>query len=123
MTRRDSLKCIHEPFGDAFYYGPERLSSRFEDDEKARFDSGFQNSTYKTIVDRIEKEGAEVRITPPSPCPVPGTPYLRCTVFAGRCGLSCSEHIQQHFDPLSFCSTLVGYSPTPPGKDALLVLK
>ena len=36
MTRRDELKCIHDPFGDAFYYGPERLSDRFADDEEAR---------------------------------------------------------------------------------------
>ena len=64
MTCRDTLKCIHEPFGDAFYYGPERLSSRFEEDEKARLTTGFSESTYKTIIDRFEKEGGEVRITP-----------------------------------------------------------
>ncbi|MCJ1460436.1 hypothetical protein MMC28_010818 [Mycoblastus sanguinarius] len=66
MTCRDTLQCIHEPFGDAFYYGPERLSSRYESDEKGRMVSGFSNSTFKTILDRIEKEGAEVRITPSS---------------------------------------------------------
>lgn len=69
MTRRDSLKCLHEPFGDAFYYGPERLSSRFEKDENGRVESGFENSTFKTILDRIEKEGAEVRSILPSPKP------------------------------------------------------
>ena len=63
MTRRDTLKCFHEPFGDAFYYGPERLSSRYENDEKARLDSGFAQSTFGTVLDRIQKEGAEVRIT------------------------------------------------------------
>ena len=26
MTRSDILKCHHEPFGDAFYFGPERIS-------------------------------------------------------------------------------------------------
>ena len=66
MTRRDSLKCIHEPFGDAFYYGPERLSSRFEEDEKGRSESGFEDSTFKTVLDRLDREGAEVRFTPPS---------------------------------------------------------
>jgi hypothetical protein len=65
MTRRDSLQCVHEPFGDAFYYGPERLSSRFENDEEQRVDSGFSNSTYQTILDRFERESAEVRIIPP----------------------------------------------------------
>ena len=61
MTRRNSLQTIHEPFGDAFYYGPERMGSRFEDDEEARKESGFANSTFKTILDRIDSEADEVR--------------------------------------------------------------
>jgi hypothetical protein len=61
MTRRDTLTCVHEPFGDAFYFGPERLSDRYENDEKARIESGFADSTYKTIFDRIEREGKKVR--------------------------------------------------------------
>jgi hypothetical protein len=60
MTRRDKLQCVHEPFGDAFYYGPERLSSRYENDKQARLDSGFSESTYKTILDRIDRENSEV---------------------------------------------------------------
>jgi hypothetical protein len=60
MTRRDALTCVHEPFGDAFYFGLERLSDRPEYDEKAREDSGFAESTYKTIFDRIERESIEV---------------------------------------------------------------
>ncbi|PYH95083.1 hypothetical protein BO71DRAFT_212567 [Aspergillus ellipticus CBS 707.79] len=59
MTRRDTIQCIHEPFGDAFYYGPERLSSRFADDEQARLDSGFSQSTFQTVLDRIERENSE----------------------------------------------------------------
>jgi len=58
MTRRN-LTCIHEPFGDAFYFGPERLGSRYEDDEKARQESGFADSTYQTILDRIDQESEE----------------------------------------------------------------
>jgi hypothetical protein len=61
MTRRDILTCIHEPFGDAFYFGPERLSPRYENDEKARQESGFADCTYKSIFERIEREGKEVR--------------------------------------------------------------
>jgi hypothetical protein len=61
MTRRDTLQCIHEPFGDAFYFGPERLSVRYENDERARIESGFSESTFKTIFDRIEREASEVR--------------------------------------------------------------
>ncbi|EGE05953.1 hypothetical protein TEQG_04960 [Trichophyton equinum CBS 127.97] len=59
MTRHDTLKCIHEPLGDAFYYGPERLSKRYEDDEEARIQTGFHESTYKTIFDRFDREASE----------------------------------------------------------------
>jgi hypothetical protein len=66
MTRQDILTCVHEPFGDAFYFGPERLSSRYENDEKPREASGFSDSTFKTIFERIEREGKEVRpLLPP----------------------------------------------------------
>lgn len=61
MTRRKSLQTIHEPFGDAYYFGPERMGSRFENDEQAREESGFADSTFKSILDRIDKEGEEVR--------------------------------------------------------------
>jgi hypothetical protein len=60
MTRRDTLNCVHEPFGDAFYFGPERLSPRFEDDVEAREKSGLSNATFQTIFDNIEKRGSEV---------------------------------------------------------------
>ncbi|OJD34507.1 uncharacterized protein BKCO1_22000133 [Diplodia corticola] len=59
MTCRDTLQCVHEPFGDAFYFGPERLSDRYENDLKARAESGFEDSTYRTIFDRIERENTE----------------------------------------------------------------
>lgn len=61
MTRTDVLQCVHEPFGDAFYFGPERLSDRYENDEEARKESGFENSTFKTIFDRLDAESTEVR--------------------------------------------------------------
>ena len=61
MTRRNSLATVHEPFGDAFYFGPERMGARFEEDEQSREESGFADSTFKDILDRIEREGAEVR--------------------------------------------------------------
>lgn len=59
MTRRDTLQCVHEPFGDAYYFGPERLAERYEDDVQARKESGYSDSTYKTIFDRIAREGSE----------------------------------------------------------------
>ena len=59
MTRPD-LNCLHEPSGDAFYYGPERLGVRYEDDEEARDRSGFSRTTYRTVFDSIESEVAQV---------------------------------------------------------------
>lgn len=64
MTRRDDIQTIHEPFGDAFYYGPEKMGTRFSKDEEACKQSGFAESTFKTIMDRIERESAEVRRCP-----------------------------------------------------------
>ncbi|KAF1998423.1 hypothetical protein P154DRAFT_495470 [Amniculicola lignicola CBS 123094] len=61
MTRRDALQTCHEPFGDAYYFGPERLAERYEDDKDARIDSGYADYTYKTIFDEIQKENAEGR--------------------------------------------------------------
>lgn len=61
MTRTDILNCVHEPFGDAFYYGPERLSSRYEEDVQGRQASGFSDSTYKSIFEKLEKEAEKVR--------------------------------------------------------------
>ena len=61
MTQRATIQCVHEPFGDAFYYGPERLSDRFEHDEQARVDSRFSKSTYLTVLERLEREASEVR--------------------------------------------------------------
>lgn len=63
MTRRDTLQTVHEPFGDAYYFGPERLAERYEKDAKAREESGYADSTYRTIFDRIQKDNSEVRIS------------------------------------------------------------
>lgn len=87
MTQRSTIQCIHEPFGDAFYYGPERLSDRFEDDEQARLDSGFSESTYLTVLERIEREASEGKrvfikdidhyLLPPNDLPASVAPSLR----------------------------------------------
>jgi hypothetical protein len=62
MTRHDTLQCVHEPFGDAYYFGPERLAERYENDPQARKESGYEESTYRTIFDRIARENSEVRL-------------------------------------------------------------
>lgn len=90
MTRRNSIQTIHEPFGDAFYYGPERLGTRFENDEEARQKSGFAESTFKTIMDRIEREAAEVFSLRSHFGPF-ATPYLFIRPLS-------SGHALKHFD-------------------------
>lgn len=68
MNCQERVQCIHEPFGDAFYYGPERLSERYENDPKGRRESGFEKSTYRTIFENIDSQNSKVRY-PPLSCP------------------------------------------------------
>jgi len=63
MTRPDILNCIHEPFGDAFYFGPERLSDRYADDEKTRVESGFGDVRFRDVVDSLMSEVEKVRFS------------------------------------------------------------
>ncbi|KXH48852.1 hypothetical protein CNYM01_04868 [Colletotrichum nymphaeae SA-01] len=60
MSRRDKLACVHEPFGDAFYYGPERTGERFENDAEGREKSGFAETTYADVLRQIEEAGKDV---------------------------------------------------------------
>lgn len=64
MTRRGSIKTVHEPFGDAWYFGPERLADRYANDSEKRAGSGFSDSTYHTIMEEINRNNAEVRHRP-----------------------------------------------------------
>ncbi|KAK1466890.1 hypothetical protein CMEL01_10883 [Colletotrichum melonis] len=61
MSRRDKLACVHEPFGDAFYYGPERTGERFENDAEGREKSGFAETTYADVLRQIEEAGKDKR--------------------------------------------------------------
>jgi hypothetical protein len=69
MTRRDVLECSHEPFGDAFYFGPEFLSDRYRDDPEARQASATGNKTYKDVLDEFAQIENEVREFLSSSCP------------------------------------------------------
>ena len=64
MTRTDVLKCCHEPFGEPFYYGPERLGSRFDGEtleaKAFRDNTGFSHVTYKDIVDQLLSKSPQV---------------------------------------------------------------
>lgn len=68
MARRDILESVHEPFGDAFYYGPEILSDRFRNDTATREQSGFSHKTYKDVLDEVMDAGKDVSQSPPPPC-------------------------------------------------------
>ncbi|GKU03389.1 branched-chain-amino-acid aminotransferase 2 [Fusarium langsethiae] len=59
MARRDILESVHEPFGDAFYYGPEILSDRFRNDTATREQSGFSNKTYKDVLNEVMDAGKD----------------------------------------------------------------
>jgi hypothetical protein len=62
MTCLDTLSCVHEPFGDAWYFGPERLSPRYasEDDAKmARERSNFGNYTYRNVFEAMDEQKAK----------------------------------------------------------------
>ncbi|KAJ2906689.1 hypothetical protein MKZ38_000425 [Zalerion maritima] len=63
MTRKKDVNTVHEPFGDAFYWGPERWSERFMNDNSAREQSGYSKSTYKDVFDYIMSHDKDVSIT------------------------------------------------------------
>lgn len=50
-SKHDTI-CVHEPFGDAFYFGPERMSTRFSDKECN--DSPYSHTTYRSVVEDIQ---------------------------------------------------------------------
>lgn len=66
MTRRDILQSSHEPFGDAYYFGPEFLGDRYRDDPEAREASPAKNKTYKDVLDEFAEIEDEVRLLLPS---------------------------------------------------------
>jgi hypothetical protein len=54
MTCRDTLSCVHEPFGDAWYFGSERLMDRYGKEERER--SGYGRCTYSDVVKEMDDE-------------------------------------------------------------------
>ena len=58
LNRPDEVACVHEPFCDAYHMGPEKMSRRF--DERQRVESGFSQSTYRIVLNNIQKACEEV---------------------------------------------------------------
>jgi hypothetical protein len=59
MTCKDTLSCVHEPFGDAWYFGPERLNPRYSDEvdsSKERDSKGFSNATYRDTFESLDAQ-------------------------------------------------------------------
>lgn len=57
---REELHCIHEPFGDPYYFGPERMSDRFSADEIKG--NQFENTTFADVLASLPEEAEGKRI-------------------------------------------------------------
>jgi len=55
MTCCDSLEVSHEPFGDVWYFGREKLCSRYSDEERQK--SGYADTTYEDVIDELAQLG------------------------------------------------------------------
>ena len=65
MTRRDGLNCLHEPFAECFYFGPERMAERYANGmmEERRLASGFTDATYSSVMEKIQAEYGMVGVS------------------------------------------------------------
>ncbi|CAZ80845.1 unnamed protein product [Tuber melanosporum] len=61
MMTREDLRCVHEPFGDAFYFGGERIGERYfgKEHQGVRDKSGFSETTYRDVVSNISGGGED----------------------------------------------------------------
>jgi len=59
MTRTD-LQCVHEPFGESYYFGRERLAQRYS--EKECSESQYKDSTYRKDLDSLLEQNRKCRI-------------------------------------------------------------
>ena len=58
MTRPDVLNCLHEPFAEPFYFGPERMAERYTNglNENRRLASGHKKTNYYDVMEKIKME-------------------------------------------------------------------
>jgi hypothetical protein len=61
VTRGKDIICVHEPFSDAYHWGPEKLSQRYEDIENLRVEKGYATYTYQTALQIINDAKIHVR--------------------------------------------------------------
>lgn len=60
MAHPDVSTCFHEPFGDAFYFGPERLCERYPE----HHDVTNEDMTYGAILHDIFEKASEHQVLP-----------------------------------------------------------
>ncbi|KAI8626835.1 hypothetical protein F5Y19DRAFT_191100 [Xylariaceae sp. FL1651] len=74
LTRAEDIECVHEPFSDAYHWGPEKLTERYENVEKLRAEKGYENYTYRTaldIIDDAKLQGKRVFVKDMGKCLLP----------------------------------------------------
>lgn len=49
LTRPDEIRVLHEPMGDAWYFGPEKQSKRYSDEECRNEFKQFEDSSYEKV--------------------------------------------------------------------------
>ncbi|ORY92928.1 hypothetical protein BCR35DRAFT_320083 [Leucosporidium creatinivorum] len=58
LQRPKEFKVLHEPMGDAYYFGPEKVSNRFDDAKCSKDYAHFADSTFKKTWDNIIKHNS-----------------------------------------------------------------
>ncbi|KAI8943960.1 hypothetical protein F4801DRAFT_585969 [Xylaria longipes] len=74
LTRADDIECVHEPFSDAYHWGPERLTERYENVEQLRAERGYGDYTYRTalsLIDNAKSRGKRVFVKDMGKCLMP----------------------------------------------------
>ncbi|RWS11410.1 hypothetical protein B4U79_05807 [Dinothrombium tinctorium] len=61
MQRSDEFECLHEPFGDAYYFGPNRASTRYTNANLPK-DVKLTSSTFESVFDEILKSRSGKRV-------------------------------------------------------------
>lgn len=49
LNKQDEFRVLHEPMGDAFYFGPERISNRYSEEVCDKEHAHFAESTFKKV--------------------------------------------------------------------------
>ncbi|KAI1267889.1 hypothetical protein F5Y18DRAFT_442283 [Xylariaceae sp. FL1019] len=82
LTRAEDIQCVHEPFSDAYHWGPEKLTERYENVEVLRAEKGLEEYTYRAALDAIDdarSQGKRVFVKDMGKCLLPlhgDTPWI-----------------------------------------------